>query len=125
MSYRKLAPGFLALALVFPLIAQADPLPDGLYAEFSTSMGNFTCELDYTGTPRTVANLVGLAEATVGVRPCKSVDYIAAVRGLEHPLSVIIRAAAVILAPLFISRGVEFIHQGIVISGGETSALSA
>ena len=52
----------LVLALTCPV--RANNLPDGLYAAFSTSMGDFTCRLDYTGTPRTVANLVGLVEGT-------------------------------------------------------------
>jgi peptidyl-prolyl cis-trans isomerase A (cyclophilin A) len=34
---------------------------DGIYADFVTSMGNFTCKLDYTLTPKTVANFIGLA----------------------------------------------------------------
>ena len=50
------------LVLGLAIVAHADPLPDGLYARFSTSMGDFTCRLDYTGTPRTVANFVQLAE---------------------------------------------------------------
>ena len=27
-----------------------------IYADFSTSMGDFTCELNYTAAPKTVAN---------------------------------------------------------------------
>ena len=37
-----------------------------IYADFETSLGNFTCELNYTAAPKTVANFVGLAE---GSRP--------------------------------------------------------
>ena len=35
-----------------------------LFADFTTSAGNFTCELNYTQTPRTVGNFVSLAEGT-------------------------------------------------------------
>jgi peptidyl-prolyl cis-trans isomerase A (cyclophilin A) len=35
-----------------------------IYADFSTSMGNFTCELNYTAAPKTVANFISLAEGT-------------------------------------------------------------
>jgi peptidyl-prolyl cis-trans isomerase A (cyclophilin A) len=34
---------------------------NGIFADFTTSMGNFTCQLDYTNAPKTVANFVGLA----------------------------------------------------------------
>ncbi len=34
---------------------------DGIFADFTTSMGNFTCQLDYTNAPRTAANFIGLA----------------------------------------------------------------
>lgn len=43
--------------------APAD-LPDGLYAAFDTSMGGFTCRLEYVEAPLTCANFVGLAEGT-------------------------------------------------------------
>lgn len=33
---------------------------DGLYADFSTSMGNFTCKLHYDRAPKTVANFIAL-----------------------------------------------------------------
>lgn len=36
-------------------------LSDGLYAEFQTSLGTFTCQLEMDRAPRTVANFVGLA----------------------------------------------------------------
>ena len=35
-----------------------------IYADFETSLGNFTCELNYTAAPKTVANFVGLAEGS-------------------------------------------------------------
>jgi cyclophilin family peptidyl-prolyl cis-trans isomerase len=34
---------------------------NGIFADFTTSMGSFTCQLDYTNAPRTTANFVGLA----------------------------------------------------------------
>lgn len=34
---------------------------DGLYADFTTSLGSFTCQLDYTNAPKAVANFIGLA----------------------------------------------------------------
>jgi cyclophilin family peptidyl-prolyl cis-trans isomerase len=34
---------------------------DGIYADFQTSMGNFTCRLDYAVAPKAVANFIGLA----------------------------------------------------------------
>ncbi len=39
-------------------------LPDGLYAAFDTTMGSFTCRLDYAEAPLTCANFIGLAEGT-------------------------------------------------------------
>jgi len=35
-----------------------------IYADFETSLGNFTCELNHTAAPKTVANFVTLAEGT-------------------------------------------------------------
>ncbi len=34
---------------------------NGLYAEFNTSMGSFTCRLEYALAPKTCANFIGLA----------------------------------------------------------------
>ena len=39
-------------------------LPDGLYAAFDTTMGSFTCRLDYAEAPLTCANFAGLAEGS-------------------------------------------------------------
>lgn len=67
-------PLFCALLLGFATILAADEtpaaaLPDGLYAEFVTPRGTFTCELFFQKTPLTVANFVGLAEGTLGPKP--------------------------------------------------------
>jgi peptidyl-prolyl cis-trans isomerase A (cyclophilin A) len=34
---------------------------NGIYAEFNTSMGSYTCRLEYALAPKTVANFIGLA----------------------------------------------------------------
>ena len=34
---------------------------NGIFADFTTSMGSFTCQLDFTNAPRTTANFIGLA----------------------------------------------------------------
>lgn len=48
----------LALLVLTARPARAD---DGLFADFTTSYGPFTCQLDYTAAPKAVANFVGLA----------------------------------------------------------------
>jgi cyclophilin family peptidyl-prolyl cis-trans isomerase len=44
--------------------AMAEPTADGLYAGFTTSLGEFWCRLEFDKVPRTVANFVSLAEGT-------------------------------------------------------------
>ncbi len=34
---------------------------NGIYADFTTSIGGFTCQLDYTNAPKAAANFIGLA----------------------------------------------------------------
>jgi len=52
-------PILAGLLLLTPLPAVAQ-----VYADFQTSAGNFTCELNFKATPKTVANFVTLAEGT-------------------------------------------------------------
>src|SRR4051812_7260884 len=61
--------GLLATASS-PIVRAAEPapLPDGLYAEFSTPRGTFTCELFFQKTPLCVTHFVGLAETSVAPR---------------------------------------------------------
>src|SRR5689334_22587869 len=54
----------IILILVIAGVAITLYLPaqtNGIFADFTTSMGSFTCQLDYTNAPKTVANFVGLA----------------------------------------------------------------
>lgn len=52
----------LGLLLFGSLSALAED--DGIYADFSTSMGDFTCKLAYDKAPRAVASFMGLASGT-------------------------------------------------------------
>jgi len=53
---RSAIPGVLGLST---LVAVGQT--NGIFADFTTSMGNFTCQLDFTNAPRTTANFIGLA----------------------------------------------------------------
>lgn len=56
--------GFLRwLSLSFVMLPGLAALAqtNGIFADFTTSMGNFSCQLDYTNSPMAVANFVGLA----------------------------------------------------------------
>jgi peptidyl-prolyl cis-trans isomerase A (cyclophilin A) len=54
--WRRLGPCIL---LLWGLTASAQT--NGIFADFTTSMGNFTCQLSYSNAPETVANFIGLA----------------------------------------------------------------
>src|SRR3954451_492524 len=54
----------LALVVLAALTASAQQQPNGLYAVFKTSLGNFTARLYEKDTPNTVATFVGLANGT-------------------------------------------------------------
>lgn len=56
---RCLGPGALVLAGL--LVTAGAWAQNGIFADFTTSMGNFTCQLDYTNAPKAVANFIGLA----------------------------------------------------------------
>ena len=47
-------------------VFQAAGQTDGIYADFTTSMGSFICKLEYAVAPKAVANFIGLA---TGQRP--------------------------------------------------------
>lgn len=66
IHHHRLLLALLLLALVPPSRAQFTPATNGLYARFTTTLGEFTCRLRPDLAPRTVANFVGLAE---GSRP--------------------------------------------------------
>jgi peptidyl-prolyl cis-trans isomerase A (cyclophilin A) len=52
---------WLAFACITIVGLHAGAQTNGIFADFTTSMGDFTCELDYTNSPKAVANFVGLA----------------------------------------------------------------
>jgi len=56
-----------SLALLASPLA-AEPLPDGLYADFITPHGVITAELYYTQAPLTCVNFTGLAEGTLAAK---------------------------------------------------------
>lgn len=51
----------ICLSIAAPTATRAN---DGIFADFTTSMGEFSVELDFAETPRTVANFVSLAEGS-------------------------------------------------------------
>jgi len=53
-------------AVLAGLAAAGVRAQDGLFADFSTSMGEFTVQLDYENAPRAAANFVGLATGERG-----------------------------------------------------------
>ena len=57
-------PRRLLLLLVLSVPALVPLAQEGLFADFTTSRGAFTCRLEFERAPRTVANFVSLAEGT-------------------------------------------------------------
>ncbi len=57
-----------ALLLLAAQFASAQELPNGLYAVFKTSVGEFTARLNEKYTPVTVGNFVALAQGTRATR---------------------------------------------------------
>jgi peptidyl-prolyl cis-trans isomerase A (cyclophilin A) len=51
----------LVLGLVWGTTFFAKGQGEGIFAEFNTSMGSFTCRLEYAYSPKAVANFIGLA----------------------------------------------------------------
>lgn len=53
----------LALAALLPGFAANSfaQYPNGIYAEFNTSLGSYTCQLEYALAPKACANFIGLA----------------------------------------------------------------
>lgn len=51
------------ITLIIFLLAQLSSWAqtNGIFADFTTSMGNFTCQLSYSNSPAAVANFIGLA----------------------------------------------------------------
>lgn len=60
-TFSWLPRGIALLAAV--LFAGGLRAQNGIFADFNTSLGAFTCQLDYTNAPKAVANFVGLATA--------------------------------------------------------------
>ncbi len=69
MKFLRLFPLLLAAAAL--RAANSAPLPDGLYAEFTTPRGTVTVELFYTKAPLMCANFTGLAEGTLAPKDGK------------------------------------------------------
>jgi cyclophilin family peptidyl-prolyl cis-trans isomerase len=57
--------GIVVRAVTVALLGASAPAimaqSNGIFADFTTSLGSFTCQLDYTNAPRTSANFIGLA----------------------------------------------------------------
>src|SRR6476646_9948053 len=54
--------GFVLIAgLLLGTALMARGQGEGIFAEFNTSMGSFTCRLEYASSPKAVANFIGLA----------------------------------------------------------------
>jgi peptidyl-prolyl cis-trans isomerase A (cyclophilin A) len=88
-----------ALFILAAASACAQQLPNGLYAIFSTSMGNITARLYDKDTPRTVENFVALAEGTKATRNSK--------------------AGAMVKTPLYDNITFHRVTPGVMIQAGD------
>jgi peptidyl-prolyl cis-trans isomerase A (cyclophilin A) len=61
VCFRRRVAGSAMLGLLSLSAVVALGQTNGIYADFTTSLGSFTCRLDYTNAPRTTANFIGLA----------------------------------------------------------------
>jgi len=61
MFKQRILPVMLATGAFLFCGLNRSPAQDGIYADFQTSMGSFTCRLDYAIAPKAVANFIGLA----------------------------------------------------------------
>ena len=52
---------WLGFVFVIATRLQVGAQTNGIFADFTTSLGDFSCQLDYTNSPKAVANFVGLA----------------------------------------------------------------
>ncbi len=71
------ARGFFLLMILLSFqhaIFGAEELKDGLYAKLETSRGEILLQLYHQRVPQTVANFVGLAEATKAWNDCRFHD---------------------------------------------------
>lgn len=60
----RLSRFFATLLGLLALTVASSAQTDGIFADFQTTMGNFTARLDYGNSPATVANFIGLAEGS-------------------------------------------------------------
>ena len=63
-SHPPMRPCLFLAAFFFTLVSGFGQ--DGIYADFTTSMGSFTCQLHYDRAPKTVANFIALATGERG-----------------------------------------------------------
>lgn len=61
ITYARRMPALHRLIFILCLYASRLAAQDGIFADFSTSLGSFTCQLAYDKAPRTVANFISLA----------------------------------------------------------------
>jgi peptidyl-prolyl cis-trans isomerase A (cyclophilin A) len=58
---RGISVNSLVFGILCSFVLNSPAQTNGIFADFTTSMGSFTCQLDYTNAPKTVANFIGLA----------------------------------------------------------------